>query len=822
MFNDNQDINDVNGTVAGGSGCSTSSGRRRVYCEASQVVNQRNPHHNKNKKHIKIATWNIRSMKEIGKQQLLCEELDRLNIDLVGLSETFLPEYQEYPLRPTKLNNRTYTLIHGPCNTQSRKGVAFLIDRNLRDQVQRVCIEKDFLIGVSINNEKSTTSIIQVYMPDISAKKEEVQIAYESLKKMIDKLKVKGKINHIVIMGDFNGRIGEERIEGVCGNFGSNTMNRNGRLFTEFCNEQRYKIMNTFKSVKRKNNYSWKDDHGNGQSLIDYICINKSSSSCITKCKTIHKVDKLSDHYPVVAKLKFKLKRYQKSQKIRKHANRHWLQEYDNALRYQKEMEKKEISSEPKWYEIKKVIMETTESTIPKKQMEKRKTWMTEEILTLMQKRRLEKDQKVIRQHTKVIRRKCREAKTKELLERCSKIEELEKRGDTRTMYYEVKKLAPKKMTYSRKEVEDKNGNIIYDKDKVLLRWKEYMECLYGSSQMILDNKQEIDAVELGKDQVMEVIRNLKNNKAPGLDGIPIELIKNGSEIIKDKIVNLIQRIYNGEEIPEEWLEMQFVPIAKKSNTLKCEEHRTIALIPHVMKILSKVMYERISSNLLDKIDPLQYGFRPKVGTIESVTMLKTALSNRLNLKKDTVLCFIDFVKAFDRVELSLLFKTLQNRGVHNREISLLSEIYTRQKAYMIGDAEKTQEITIKRGVRQGCILSPVLFNTYVDEAFKELEEEGVEISSNLNIHHVCYADDTVILAENEEDLNRYLNKLSDIGKKYSIEINKKKTKSMLVTSKGHKTIKIKIGDDRIEQVTKFQYPGVLLDENLNHKTDIR
>ena len=136
MFNDNQDINDVNGTVAGGSGCSTSSGRRRVYCEASQVVNQRNPHHNKNKKHIKTATWNIRSMKEIGKHQLLCEELDRLNRDLVGLSETFLPEYQEYPLRPTKLNNRTYTLIHGPCNTQGRKDVAFLIDRNLRDQVQ--------------------------------------------------------------------------------------------------------------------------------------------------------------------------------------------------------------------------------------------------------------------------------------------------------------------------------------------------------------------------------------------------------------------------------------------------------------------------------------------------------------------------------------------------------------------------------------------------------------------------------------------------------------------------------------------------------------
>ena len=136
------------------------------------------------------------------------------------------------------------------------------------------------------------------------------------------------------------------------------------------------------------------------------------------------------------------------------------------------------------------------------------------------------------------------------------------------------------------------------------------------------------------------------------------------------------------------------------------------------MKVLSKVIYERISNNLLEKIDPLQYRFRPKVGTIQSVTLLKTALSNRLNLKKDTVLCFIDFAKAFDRVEFGLLFKALLNRGVHNREVSLLSEMYTRQKAYLKRDTEKTQEITIKREVRQGCILSPFLFNTYVDDGF--------------------------------------------------------------------------------------------------------
>ena len=103
--------------------------------------------------------------------------------------------------------------------------------------------------------------------------------------------------------------------------------------------------------------------------------------------------------------------------------------------------------------------------------------------------------------------------------------------------------------------------------------------------------------------------------------------------------------------------------------------------------------------------------------------------------------------------------------------------IYTTQKAYMKVDIEKNQEITMKRVVKQGCILPPVLFNTYVDEAFKELEEEEVEINRNLRIHHVCYANDTVILAENKEDLKRYLNNLSNVGKRYSIEINENKQK---------------------------------------------
>ena len=92
-------------------------------------------------------------------------------------------------------------------------------------------------------------------------------------------------------------------------------------------------------------------------------------------------------------------------------------------------------------------------------------------------------------------------------------------------------------------------------------------------------------------------------------------------------------------------------------------------------------------------------------------------------------------------------------------------------------------------GVRQGCILSPVLLTTHVDGVVNEVEEEGVEISRNLKIHHVCCADDTVFLAGSEEDLNRYLNKLSNIDIPYYIEINKKNTKSKYILNRRNDSI---------------------------------
>ena len=86
------------------------------------------------------------------------------------------------------------------------------------------------------------------------------------------------------------------------------------------------------------------------------------------------------------------------------------------------------------------------------------------------------------------------------------------------------------------------------------------------------------------------------------------------------------------------------------------------------MKILAKVIYNRISSKPEAKLDPLHYSFRPKVGTIESIAALKTILANRIIMQKDTCLCFIDFQKASDRVEHDILLDCLIKRRANNKD----------------------------------------------------------------------------------------------------------------------------------------------------------
>ncbi|KAG1671311.1 LINE-1 retrotransposable element ORF2 protein [Nymphon striatum] len=816
-------VSDVRGTAAPRE-CSVLSGRGRRLLEAPQVVIKRNPLDRKGRQRLKLATWNVRGLREVGKQQMVGEELDRLNIHIAGLSETFLPE-SEYLLRPTIRNQRCYKVLTSGCDRNGRRGVALLIDSKYEPCIMKISIRGHTAIGVSLKMDKNILVIIQAYIPDISSSREEVEHAYEEIQEIMSELGT-GKNRQLVVMGDLNGRIGRDAIEGICGRYGTGKTNRNGRILINFCRKHGLQLKNTYKSVKDSKNFSWKGDHGHGQSLLDYIAVSKRYNTTLTRCKTVHKVDKLSDHVPIVGTIKIKMNITRQRLKIVRPSDRQWIKNPDNAKLYQDTVENNHPDDDIEWNEVRTIMKSAEEMTMPKKQKVRRKNWMTEEILEVMDRRKCSTTAQEVRQHTRTIRKLCREAKVREMEQKCNEILQAEERNDTRAVFQKVKEMAPRKSHNAGHAIEGEDGEMLILEEEKLKRWQQYMNILYGSQCQQVENIPVVDEVIITKEEFKKAMRSLKNNKASGSDEIPIEFIKAAGTKIHQDIYEIITNIYKGEDIPEDWLETVFLPIPKKARTTKCEQHRTIALIPHAMKIMSKILYNRISLNLNHRLDTMQYGFRPKVGTIESIISLKTILANRIDTKKNTYLCFIDFVKAFDRVEHDKLIKVLKEREVCAMDRKIIADIYRRQKAFMLEDKEKKYPISIKRGVRQGCILSPVLFNTYADEMMKKADMNGgVTVYENKTINKIAYADDTVLIAENARVLEQMLNEVVKEGRKWSIEINKDKTKVMMVTNnkqQEQEDINIKLDGVGIQQVDKFQYLGVFIDNKLDHKIDVK
>src|SRR6476469_2982939 len=158
-----------------------------------------------------------------------------------------------------------------------------------------------------------------------------------------------------------------------------------------------------------------------------------------------------------------------------------------------------------------------------------------------------------------------------------------------------------------------------------------------------------------------------------------------------------------------------------------------------------------------------------------------------LEFGNNVYICFIDFEKAFDRVNWEKMITVLQRIGVDWRDRRMISELYMNQKAVVRNAGGESDSGIIGRGVRQECPLSPLLFSIYVETMMKEaLEnvEEGIRVGSEL-IKDVKYADEQGMVVNTEAGLQSLMDSLNTTAKHYDMKINIKKTKAMVVSRNG-------------------------------------
>ena len=152
------------------------------------------------------------------------------------------------------------------------------------------------------------------------------------------------------------------------------------------------------------------------------------------------------------------------------------------------------------------------------------------------------------------------------------------------------------------------------------------------------------------------------------------------------------------------------------------------------------------------------------------------------NSRKNIYFCFIDYAKAFDCVDHKKLWKILQEIGIPDHLTSLLRNLYAGQEATVRTGHGTTDWLQIGKGVCQGCILSPCLFNLYAEYIMRNagLEEAqaGIKIARR-NINNLRYADDTTFMAESEEELKSLLMKVKVESEKVGLKLNIQKMKIM-------------------------------------------
>ena len=178
-----------------------------------------------------------------------------------------------------------------------------------------------------------------------------------------------------------------------------------------------------------------------------------------------------------------------------------------------------------------------------------------------------------------------------------------------------------------------------------------------------------------------------------------------------------------------------FIAIPKKAGASECELHRTISLLSVVTKIIPKVLLMRIRSKLRPEINQVQCGFTEDTGTRNAMFILRNLCERSIEVNKDLFLCFIGYTKAFDKVRHETLLDMLQELEVDGKDTRIIRNLYWSQEAAVRHEGEYSEFCNIKRCVRQGCVLSPDLFNLYSENIIRNIDEiEGIVIGGhNLN-----------------------------------------------------------------------------------------
>lgn len=334
--------------------------------------------------------------------------------------------------------------------------------------------------------------------------------------------------------------------------------------------------------------------------------------------------------------------------------------------------------------------------------------------------------------------------------------------------------------------------------------------------------------------EISKVINKCKNGKAfSRSDNISNEYIKSTEHIMLPIYTKLFNKILETGLIPTTWSEGYIIPIYKgKGSTYSPENYRPITILSCLSKLFTSALNERLTKfvDTYNLLNENQCGFRKNHSTLDHVFTLNFLVELLKSQKSKLFVGFIDFSRAFDNLPRAQLFQKLINTGINGKFLRIVRNMYDGIKSCVQLNNNVSAMFSCECGVRQGENLSPLMFSLFLNDLLEHLESKGNtgltlqyaedEITYNLTILALLFADDTIILAKTAHEFQKCLNDFDLYCKTWKLQINTQKTKVMVFGSnrRGTRNMNFSINNEILEITDEYKYLGVVFSQSGKYK----
>lgn len=804
------------------------------------------------KHRTRIGFWNVRTLREKGRLRQVEREMESYRLDILGLSEVRWPEFGEVQTQRGGL----FLYSGRPAEEDvGQGGVGLLLSQKARKSLMEWKPLNDRVMMARFHSNIRNVTIFQCYAPTEGSVQEAKEEFYSILSNAI---RASHRRDIKLVMGDLNAKMGHENegLEHIMGVHGLGERNENGGLFMDLCASHELVVGGTLFPHRICHKVTWVSPDQVTENQIDHIAISRKFRSSLLNVRNRRGADVGSDHHLVVSEIRLKI--LANASKVEPRKNRfdtcklrdknfrdRFVLELQNRFEVLENGEDLVDDVEGIWERVRQVYQTAGESVLGFRNRLK-KDWMSEETWAEID-RRKELKLNIIRSKTRAqktqaqrnyadsdrrIKRGARRDKRRWVDEQAVAAEEAARRGDSKELYNITRTLSQRRF---RREgpVRDKNGTLLTSREEQLRRWEDHFKEILNkedSQQQWMRGRVEeipvngdIDLECPTLEEIKDALKTLKNGKAPGKDNITAELLKVDLDTSARILYPLVQEIWINERSPTEWKRGVIVKLPKKGDTTNCNNWRGITLLSVPSKVVARIILNRIKMTVESRLRNEQAGFRAHRSCVDLINTLRIILEQGGEFQAVIYAAFIDFEKAFDSVSHRVLWHVLEDYGIPPKIVNIIRDLYDGYQCQVLHQGKLTQPISVGAGVRQGCILSPILFLLVLDAVMRRTiggRRRGIQWGVNSRLEDLDYADDICLLSQRYTDMQFKLDALKEVADVTGLKINHRKTKVMKMNAENRQALNF--DGEEIEEVYTFSYLGSVVSTSGGAEEDVK